>query len=170
MVLAFLFFSCAGKQQQVAALPTKQTVEVVAVLDHLDTRESVLCPEDIQQDIKKLLDKRNMEVQFVTSLEPSFTTQRRSDQRIKAISKRPLLLVETQAQFYAQLNGRFRWEVFVKLHIVGENDEILSREFEVPIFHQFHHQREKEAIIEAKPVILRKLNALVEAYVRGGLN
>ena len=170
MVLAFLFFSCAGKQQQVAVLPTKQTVEVVTVLDHFDTRDSVVGPEELQKDIKKLLDKRNMDIQLITELTPAFTQQRRSKQRIKSLEKRPLLLIETQAQFYAQLNGRFRWEVFVKLNLIAEDAEEFSREFKVPVFQQFHHQREKEAILEAKPVILRNLSSLIDDYIRGSLN
>ena len=56
------------------------------------------------------------------------------------------------------------------MQLWGKNEETFSRQFTVPVFHQFHHQREKEAIIEAKPIIIRKLNSMIDDYVRGSQN
>jgi hypothetical protein len=35
------------------------------------------------------------------------------------------------------------------------------------VFHQFHHEREKEALMAAESSILREINLLVDDYLRG---
>ena len=39
--------------------------------------------------------------------------------------------------------------------------------YQVPVFLQFHHQREAEALEEAAPVIARKVALLVDGYLGG---
>ena len=77
------------------------------------------------------------------------------------------MLIETQAQFYAQLNGRFRWEVAVKMTLIDADGNMLHRIFTTPVFHQFHHEREIEALYAALPTIKRQLEGLIEDYIRG---
>ena len=57
----------------------------------------------------------------------------------------PVLILESNAEFYAQVNGRFRWEVDVKIDIF-DGTEHISEQLTIPVFHQFHHERQAEAL------------------------
>lgn len=72
----------------------------------------------------------------------------------------PVLILESKAEFYAQVNGRFRWEVDVKIDIF-DGTEHISEELTIPIFHQFHHERQAEALEAALPTLERKLHTLL---------
>ena len=72
----------------------------------------------------------------------------------------PVLVLESSAEFYAQVNGRFRWEVDVKIDIFDGTDHI-SEELTIPVFHQFHHERQAEALEAALPTLERKLHSLL---------
>lgn len=72
----------------------------------------------------------------------------------------PVLVLESRAEFYAQVNGRFRWEVDVKIDIFDGTDHI-SEELTIPVFHQFHHERQAEALEAALPTLERKIHSLL---------
>ena len=72
----------------------------------------------------------------------------------------PVLIMESKAEFYAQVNGRFRWEVDVKIDIF-DGTEHISEELTIPVFHQFHHERQAEALEAALPTLERKLHTLL---------
>ena len=63
-------------------------------------------------------------------------------------------------RFYAQVNGRFRWEVDVKIDIF-DGTEHISEELTIPVFHQFHHERQAEALEAALPTLERKVHSLL---------
>ena len=73
----------------------------------------------------------------------------------------PVLVLESRAEFYAQVNGRFRWEVDVKIDIFDGTDHI-SEELTIPVFHQFHHERQAEALEAALPTLERKVHSLLD--------
>ena len=72
----------------------------------------------------------------------------------------PVLILESNAEFYAQVNGRFRWEVDVKIDIF-DGTEHISEQLTIPVFHQFHHERQAEALEAALPTLERKLHTLL---------
>ena len=80
-----------------------------------------------------------------------------------------LVLVESSARFFSQMNGRFRWTVEVKITLApgGEPDHSVVDSFEVPVFLQFNHEGEDEALREGLPVIERRLGALLDSYLLG---
>ena len=80
-----------------------------------------------------------------------------------------LVLVESSARFFSQMNGRFRWTVEVKITLApsGEPDQSVVDSFEVPVFLQFNHEGEDEALAEGLPVIERRLGALLDSYLLG---
>ncbi len=77
----------------------------------------------------------------------------------------PTLIVETQAEFYAQVNGRFRWEVDVNIDLFNGTEHTVE-ELTIPVFHQFHHQRHAEALEAALPTLERKLHALLNEQLQ----
>jgi hypothetical protein len=75
---------------------------------------------------------------------------------------RPTLLVETETSFYSELSGRYRWNV----HVVASIEPAgVSESFDVPVFLQFAHEREAEAVSAAAPVIARRVGELVDGWL-----
>ena len=171
MVLNWLFLlsACTLNKGRLKS-NTPITVESIAVIDDIDKRTSSSFPKSLQKRLQKELQDRNVNLVFSPQLADKLTSQRNSTQRAKITEKRPLLLIETQARFYAQLNGFFRWVVEVKIHLWNEKNESFSRTFSIPVFHQFHHERGKEAIIKSETILLRQIHAVVDDYIRGNKN
>ena len=74
------------------------------------------------QEGKMLPERYELEMQKAQEM----MQQRISAQRAKAVEKRPLLLLEAQARFYAQISGQFRWVVEFKIHLWNQKNEVFS--------------------------------------------
>lgn len=81
-----------------------------------------------------------------------------------------LLLVEAEAFFYSQLSGRYRWTVSVRLTLAtrGALDRAVRRDFELPVFLSFDHQREAAALSAAAPQIAARVGGLCDEYFAPG--
>ena len=79
------------------------------------------------------------------------------------------VVLRTEARFYSQLNGRFRWVVMVDSTVapVGKPEDALTESFEVPVFLQFQHQDADDAIDAAAPVVDPKLRRMVGTVAAG---
>ena len=75
-----------------------------------------------------------------------------------------LIIVETQARYFSQLNGRFRWVVTVETTATKLSDPtlVLTERYEVPVFLSFQHQDEEDAIMAAVPMIQPRLHRTLE--------
>ena len=166
MVLMQLLFACMLSKTPLKASSDTELF-VVSARDELDTRTSVGLPASVQASIEKSIRNRGIKLKILP-LKEEFSTQRTSAQRQALYEQRPLLLIETRAQFFSQLNGRFRWTVEVQLHLRSQSGTPFVQQFSVPVFHQFHHEREAEAIEAAQEVILRHVDILLDDYIRGG--
>ena len=164
MVLMFLW-ACMPKQAELSRVAAHD-IYTISSLDKLDVRQSLPLPSSLEKSISETLTQRGINPKILTQ-EKGYAQFRNSEQRIKLFDKRPLLLIETQAQFYSQLEGRFRWTVDVRMHLHTAEDMVFSRIFSVPVFHQFHHQREEESLEAAQSQIIRELNQILDDYVRG---
>ena len=140
MVLTFLLIGCT-KQPPSVSFTSPKNLESIAIIDHIDERKAQPVPEELRNRIISELQDRKVVVEFRNDVEEAFSNQRLSEQRAKMIAARPLLLIETEATFYAQLNGRFRWTVSVRMNLWNENEDLYSRNFDVPVFQQFHHHQ-----------------------------
>ena len=74
------------------------------------------------------------------------------------------LLVESEVAYYSLLSGRYRWTVDVTLTLVPAG---LTDHFEVPVFLEFQHEREAEALAAATPVITRHVDDLIDDWLSG---
>ncbi len=164
VLMPFLWACTMGKQPISTVQP--HDVYIVSSLDKLDTRESNPIPASMQEKIVSAMKKRGVQAKSLQFVQ-SYADRRNSEQRIKLFDERPLLLVETQAQFFSQLEGRFRWTVDVQFHLIAVDGTTYMRKFSIPVFHQFHHQREQESLEAAEGQIVRKLEGLLDDYVRG---
>ena len=165
MVLNALLWILACQPQ---VPPKKATspieLQVLAIQDNVLDRNSSKVPSALIQTLKAELSKVNIQPN-VLEVPQSFQSIRHTDQRLKQLGA-PILLIETKAEFFSQLEGRFRWTVSCKLTLMADDKGVLVREFNTPVFHQFHHQREAEAILAAEEVIRQQLRGLIEDYLR----
>lgn len=84
-----------------------------------------------------------------------------------------VLLVECDARFSTQVNGRFRWNVEgqATIAVKGANEDgILVEPFDVPVHLVYYHQRETEAAADAAPVVARQLGRLLDGFVESRAN
>ena len=165
MVLISLLWACSMNKSPIKS-PSPHDVFMLSSLDQVDTRSSIPLPDSVQESLKSSITKRGLQIKTL-QINDRFSMQRNSTQRANLYTERPLLLIETQAQFFSQLEGRFRWTVDVQLNLYTEKGELFTRNLSVPVFHQFHHQREKESLEAAQEQITRYLDRLLDDYVRG---
>jgi hypothetical protein len=163
MVLAFLLAAGCMHQPSPLKAEAMTAVPAIALMDPLDTDSPAGLPESLLSALKAEASSRNIGLEFGTI---PFDGQRQTMQRLGHIGERPLLLIETKVWYQSQLEGRFRWEVEVVMSMAGP-DSTIQRDFSVPVFHQYHHQREAEALIAAQPVIIRQLGGILDDYIGG---
>ena len=165
MVLMSFLLACSFKKTPLLTAPSHD-VYTVSSLDQVDVRTSSPLPQSLSRQIQDALQQRGIQPTEI-DLVPTYADLRNSSQRLQLFSERPLLLVETKAQFFSQLEGRFRWTVDVAIHIQAKDGTTFAKVLSVPVFHQFHHQRETEAIEAAQTQIVQELNLLLDDYIRG---
>ncbi len=96
------------------------------------------------------------------------TTASRLDAARAAGDSSNIVLVETQARFFAQIAGRYRWTVTAEVTIAPSDEgEPLVRTVEVPVFLLYDHEREAEALAEASVMLARKVGSVARDYRDG---
>ena len=112
MVLIITTFVLMMGCQAVSSPPVpsaSQSIHVVAVQDDISSRSIEGLPPELIKSIGAELSQFNIQPHFST--DNSFDT-RQTEQRLHSMQK-PALLIETRAEYFSQLNGRFRWMVIV---------------------------------------------------------
>jgi hypothetical protein len=155
MVLIYLLIACL-KNPTVTESPNLQQWPTWMVLE-METDQSV--PTNVSNRLQAVAQQHNIQLQS-QSIPADFEPL-----KITNAATSPLLIVESKADFYAQVNGRFRWEVQVNMTLYDGKTH-LEQQFTVPVFHQFHHQRQKEALEAALPAIERKLHAMLNEHLQ----
>ena len=156
MVLISLLIACMKPQ---TVVQSSQPVELPSVLS-LQMVEPEPMPASVQNRLQEIAKVHNVTIQplgFPQNIDAIIRDD--SDQN-------PLLLINTKAIFFAQVNGRFRWEVSVDL-LLRDGDVQLEKSLIIPVFHQFHHQREADCLEAALPTLERELHTLLNTYVSG---
>jgi glycosidase len=148
-------------------LSTAQPVTVALVFDQEDAPAVLDVPEALSADVVALLEARNLTPELLTATDwgPDFERRRATGQRMAWLAERAhgglVLLIETRASYYSQIEGQFRWTVSAQATF-GRGDYPLDARMEVPVFLRFGHQREADAVQESRGVILRRLARLVD--------
>jgi hypothetical protein len=78
-----------------------------------------------------------------------------------------ILLLETQSQFYNELEGRFRWTVLVQatFFYVSRPGDALSTSFDAPAILNFPHQGASDALRFAADPIAREVAAVARRFI-----
>ena len=155
MVLIYFLIACL-KNPTVTKSPNIQQWPTWMVLE-METDQSV--PTSVSIRLQDVAQQHNIQLQS-----QSVPTEFEALKIIKTATS-PLLIVESKADFYAQVNGRFRWEVQVNMTLY-DGKAHHEQQFTIPVFHQFHHQRQEEALEAALPAIERKLHAMLNEHLQ----
>jgi hypothetical protein len=172
-LIPLVLASCIKAAPPVQA-PQPWTVAIVTVLEAAERDTLAGAPETLTEALQRAADDRalNAVVQSPDSWLKTFTAKRTTEQRVEAVAESArtdlLLVVETDARWYSQIAGRFRWTVDVDVTF-GRSDQAAAaarQHFEVPVALLFDHQRESEAVAEATPIIERRVTELMDTWLR----
>jgi hypothetical protein len=167
MVLILALMGCAAKNAVVKS-PERMAVSLAAARNNLDDRQVLPVPDPLLVRIVDQLTQRNLTPQVVPVADLS--DQRLTSPRLSVLSEQgaPLvLLVETEAEYTAQMEGRLRWSVQVSLSLDPADGEPTTSEFSVPVFLQYQHQDADDALEGAAPIIERHVGFLLDEYLSG---
>ena len=169
--LVLLLSGCMHRAEVVKA-PSPTPVAVALVQDNLDSRDVSPVPEPLSAALLAQLSARNLRPTLVptTALADAFARQRTSGGRLALLADRAdgaplLLLVEAEARYISQLNGRMRWVVDVHLSLTEGDAVPVESTFSVPVFLLFLHQGADDALLDATPIIERNLGHLLDGYL-----
>ena len=177
LALATLLAGCLPKTAAVSA-PPGATAAVAVVQSPMDSRSVVDAPELLVDTVRDRLDTRGLSptVLGADDYADAFERRRSTTHRLSHLSdevdgERFVALVETNARYFSQLNGRFRWEVDVVVSLApdGAPAEATIDDFTVPVFLLFMHQGEREAVEAAASDIDRHLDRAISEFL-GGLD
>jgi hypothetical protein len=164
---------CLAKQAAVTA-PSPWTSDLAVVLASQEDASVDPLPAELDVALAALLSARGLRPVVVphTAFRGSFDHNRMTDQRLALLTERDgagelLVLVETSARFDAQLGGRYRWTVHATATLLGPPGTTRV-EVTVPTHLLFDHQRETDALLQAWPLIERRLARTLDAWLAGG--
>lgn len=162
------------KSQPVQRLSSPRPMAVAIVHDHGSSLGNV--PEALATQIQGTLDARNLVMTTVPRgrYEEAFMRKRATRDRLQTlgglVGDAPLsMLVETRAEYYSQLNGRYRWTVYVKFSLAkaGDPGPPVVSSFSLPVMLSFDHQREEDALAFAAGPVARKLGQELDDFLAG---
>ena len=180
MVLRALFllvFSVGCLPQvPVARLATPTRVAIALVVDFDDRTSVEDVPAAYQERLAAALQIRNLVPQVIpfADLAPSFATTRDTPRRLAKVvdlsSAAPIVvLVETKALFFSQLNGRYKWTVATRVTIADPrtSDKAQDIELEHSAILDFDHERESEALSRVAPLVADRVGVLLDRFLAG---
>ena len=168
--LALLGVSCAtGTAPVRLAQPTP--IAAGFVLDFSDLRKPEVPPAGFVEGVGTALSDRNLLVKPVGPGEV-FGSLRETGARMSHLATLAqgadfLLLCETRAAFFSQLNGKYKWQVFAKLSVArtAEPAKALSAEVEFPALLDFDHEREAEALLAVVKVLAYRAGQVADRVI-----
>jgi hypothetical protein len=169
-----LLLACAPKTRPAALTPAVPTLYAGLLQPQAPGAPAGPIPRAVQDEATRLLVVRGLTPTVLpdTALREGLGPARTHPQRLAYLAAQPggagmLVMMETEAVFYAQIEGRNRWTVRVRLTITPQDDlrQALVEEFDVPVFLQFLHEKEERAVEEAGPLIARRLAAALDEVV-----
>lgn len=167
LVLLLCLTACLPKVP-LQRLATKTPVAIAYVVDPQHLGAVTTAPDAVKQAVAAVLAERNLEPQEVPVA--ALGGQRLSDARLDALGQQPgdapvVVLVEARAQFFSQLDGRYRWEVGVTLSALRRGGAKARETVELPVILQFDHEREAAAVSAAADEVAARLGTLLDGVL-----
>lgn len=172
-LLALALTACI-KQPGVVKAPSPMDAAVVGVLDPQDGGPVVGLPDRVTDRVSRALTLRGLTPAPLATprLVEAFGSRRVTKQRVAWLADgntaAPLVvLIEAEALYYSQIEGRNRWTVNVTATVADPDapETGLTSSFEVPVILQFVHEKEPRALEEAAPIIERQVGHLLDQYL-----
>lgn len=169
MVLTLLILGCMKPSLPVQS-GTPRSVHVVGVLDAVCDCAAVDTPSAFDERILDVLRDRGLLPRLHEGQDTmrAMTVDRETTQRAVGLmvgfEAVPLLLVETAPVYFSEMNGQYRWTVAVALTL-SDGETFRQATFEVPVFLQYHHQREADAVDASAPVVTRRVGEMLDAWL-----
>ncbi|MBN2798258.1 MAG: hypothetical protein JXX28_03860 [Deltaproteobacteria bacterium] len=168
LTVGLLLGGCVKPAPPVAA-PQPSPVALAAFRALPESTEVVAAPDRLTQALVEELRSRNLVPTQVSEVQPLFGGGRSSISRLEALAGEQrdaawLVMVETEASYFAQVAGKYRWVVSAKISLVpvAAPDQGTGMEVDVPVFLQFSHQKGDAALAEATPTLRRRLGELLD--------
>jgi hypothetical protein len=169
LIMVCLLTACAPKTPKVATpvkgLPSRLAVTQISMA----TGAPVAPPAGLSKRLETQLKRNGYAVTTVpvAGLPADFARRRLPAHRAAAIGEHEdglVVLVESVARFYSQLQGQYRWEVSVEATLMHPSKpaQAIVERFKIPVFLRFQHEREPEALSAAGAGIERKLQHLLD--------
>ena len=156
MVLVLSLLACIKTTNNIVQ-PSLVSPVSVQTIAFMQTEEySKALPPELQESLLASLNESGIAL----SLLPFEPEQSQDPTEIMASLSKPVLIIESRAIFYSQLNGRFRWETLFSLEL-HTNTQIIKEDLNIPVFLPYHHQREVDALRAAESLLIRDLNAFL---------
>lgn len=173
---ALLALTMAGcmKQPGVLKAPSPMDAMLIGVLDPQDGGPVTGLPARVTDRVSQALAARDLtpEPLSTDAFASDFANRRVTKQRIAWLAQgardaQVVVLIEAEALYYSQIEGRNRWTVDVTATVTDPSDpgSALTSTFEVPVILQFVHEREPRALEEAAPIIERQVGHLLDQYI-----
>lgn len=177
---ALLLAACALLSCMPKTAPVRATSTIAVVSGFVNDRDEGQglepLPDAALAPSLAALGERNLRAKTVgrETVDVGFRMKRTTAQRLAVLASANddaelLLLVETRTRFYSQLNGRYRWTVDAKISLAKRDarDEAATSEIDIPVFLDFDHQREPEALVAAGPRIADEVARLADEMITG---
>ena len=171
LVVVLIVSLCAGCLPKIPRqrLAERAKVAVAYIVDPGYSGKPFTPPEALKKAIAAELDDHNLEVIELPLM--TLGNQRLTDARFEALKKSAatpfVLLVEQRVQFFSQLDGRYRWEVGTTL-TASRADGALARDpFEIPVILMYDHEKENEAIANARFDVANRVGVLMDGVLAG---
>lgn len=177
LLLLLATAGCLTRPPPPVRLETRTPVAVAYVLD-ADVRQGTGvqdAPPELKAQVAEVLDARNLEARAVPFEQYADLFRRARDSRSRfqyVASLAPdaplVLLVEARASFFAQISGRFRWDVFTQLTAgrgTSAMGEPLNARQELDAVLPFDHAREKEAVALVADDIAKQAGELFDSFL-----
>lgn len=170
--VAAVMAACVTARPPVRAQhPTR--VAVAILLDHDDRPAVDVGSEALARKVAETLESRNILIAPVAqSMYASFVDRRSTNARLQYLSDESpdaaaVLLVETRAEFYSQIDMKYRWTVSVKATFARRGDlaSAVGQSGSYGVFLDFDHEREEEALTAAAPLVDAQLARIADDFI-----
>ena len=165
---AFLFTACLPSIP-LQKLDTPTPIALGYIVDPTYSGGATTAPQPLKDAIAAELQKHNL-TPVEVPLEV-LATQRLTDARFEALKKAAdapfFLLIEQRVMFFSQIDGRYRWEVGTNLTSSRADGAMARDPFEIPVVLMFDHEKQPEAIANAKDDIAKRVGVLMDGLLAG---
>jgi len=159
------------KPRPVPQAPSPTPVAVATVLESTEAPGLQPVPDAVSERLARELSSRGLVPQPSVDTQP-LDTRHSTHSRMTWLAQTAsgaglLLLVETEARFSVQVNGRYRWNVDATITLAPPHEEAegLTASLSVPVALVYSHQTQADALTEAAPLIARRLGVLLDDWI-----